>query len=197
MEFQSCRGLKRLRGVMKNIRFLLLVFVIFLFGCASSGQIIKEEGILNQYAYVTGRYLVSWQNLGFSQVGGEGDTFSISNSDSYGIIKARPGRYIVTYAALSSNSSLMGSKDRPLAVVYLEPGKITYIGDMFFRTNASRLAAIPAGVPGFPQGAGGSQRVAAMMHTKDNTKAVKEAILKEHPELAQKLNALFVYKPAK
>ena len=185
---------------MKKALFFLLAIVALISGCAATNIVSRDEGLNDSFAYVLGR-MASGQSIDFSRKDSQ-DPYDKDNRFSvyyfYMIQKVSPGRYTASSATLSGNRQLSNKNNTSLATVDLEPGKITYIGDIEFRVNSfSGPGYVPAGVPGFPQGLGGTQSANVTMDVKNNSEAAKNAVRKNFPGLAKELDAIFVYKPTR
>lgn len=187
---------------MKRALFLLLTIAAVVSGCAAASVVSRDEGLNGSFAYVVSG-IASGQSIHFS-LNGNPDPFDSHNSFSasrvgyYTMQKVYPGRYIASAATLSGDRRLSNTSGQPLATVVLEAGKITYVGDIEFKVNSvSGPGYVPAGVPGFPKGAGGRQSANVTKDVQNNSEAVKNAIRKDYPGLARELDALFVYSPAR
>ena len=187
---------------MKKALFFLLAIVALISGCAAASTVSRDENLDSSFAYVTGR-MASGQSIHFSLNGSPNifdshHSFIVSDYAIYPLTKVYPGRYTASSATLSGDRRLSNNNLTPLATVDLEPGKITYIGDIDFRVNSvSGPGYVPAGVPGFPLGVGGRQSANVSMDVKNNSEAAKNAVRKNFPGLAKELDAIFVYKPTR
>ena len=87
-----------------------------------------------------------------------------------------------------------------MATTHLEAGKITYIGDITFDISGAKAVHPRQGTPGMASAlnsnAWHNQSVSVRMDVQNNSEAVKNAIRKDYPGLAQELETLFVYRLA-
>lgn len=185
----------------KRALLLLLVAITLLSGCVTATQTsIRNDGIMQSHAYVVGKG-GNGQSFTFREAGvgpynnySPGKIFFISGG-SYEIKKVLPGTYYAAEMSTSASSrrSTVSAGGQPLLTVFLEPGKITYIGDVSLIVSDS--PALPG--PGMPDLHAGTMRsVSFTKDIQDNSEAAKDAIRKNYPELAQELDAIFVYRPA-
>jgi hypothetical protein len=179
---------------MKKRLFLLSMIVALISGCVTATQTsIKTDGILYDFAYVVGKgggiifkhssianaYLAYDKNKIFSVYDGR-----------YEVHKVLPGAYVAT--DVQAGRGTLSANGQPLLRIFLESGKITYIGDISF-TVSGGSAPPPPGMPDLS--AGIRQSVSFTKQVQNNSEAVKKAIREEYPELAAELDAIFVYSP--
>lgn len=181
---------------MKKPFLSLLVVAALVSGCVTAmRQGIIDKGIENTYAYVIGRgggdqrFTFRSSEDSNKYTSSPGKSFSIR--PFYELHKVVPGSYYAT--AGGDSRSTLSSPGQPLFSVFLEAGKITYIGEL--RVVISDAPSPPP--PGMRDvTAGLSQQVSFRKEVQNNSEAAKSNLLRDYPELAGKLDAAFVYRPA-
>jgi hypothetical protein len=177
-------------------RFSLLVVAALVSGCVTATrQGIMDKGIENSYAYVIGKG-GGRQHFDFRSSEEANKYFpshdrAFSARPYYELHKVVPGFYYATSGG--DYRSTLSSPGQPLFKVVLEPGKITYIGELYVIISGARSPP-PPGMPDVM--AGLSQQVSFGKEVRNDSEAAKSYLLKNYPELAGKLDAAFVYRPA-
>lgn len=184
---------------MKKSLLILLAAITLISGCVTATQTsIRTDGIMQDYAYVVGKsggQSFQFRLVGEGQYSYNNDKLFFVDSGAYRLKKVIPGTYHATEMSANSpsRSGRLSAGGQPLLSVFLEPGKITYVGDIRLIVSGSA----PAPAPGMPDLYAGTQRsVTFTKEVQDNSDAVKSVIRKQHPELAGNLDTFFVYRPA-
>lgn len=177
-------------------KFLLLTVLAAFLSCSLAGcgftsaHLNRGEELGGEYAYVTGSYYgpTDILNLGWEDASSFPE-FAMANYSSvvlrdnaeYKVQKVNPGLYGIYHIDVPYNRYVNRKDGKPFATVYLEAGKITYLGDIG--------VSFAGGIPGSM-----ATSASPIIRTADNSQAAKKAILKNHPELAGKLDSVFVFK---
>lgn len=188
---------------MRKTLIALMAVVLFISGCIAN-MAGRNDVMERSFAYVVCG-TASGQSLEFTLDGksegfDEHNYFSSSTIGYYTVYKVYPGRYTAPAVELSGDRKLSNSSRQPMATVYLEAGKLTYVGDITFDISGAKAIHPRQGTPGMASAlnsnAWHNQSVRVRMDVQNNSEAVKNAIRKGYPGLAQELDTLFVYRQA-
>ena len=175
---------------MKKLLSLLLFLPLLAFGCVTATQTsIQKDGILPDFAYVVGKSETG--TLQFSQSENQytysRNTFTLYGGDRYDVNKVPTGYY---YAReVRAGRGTLSAGGQAIFTVYLEPGKVTYIGDI-------GVIVPDATHNPFNIMRNTAQQVNFTKSVQDNSSVAKAAIKAKYPELAGRLDSIFVYNPA-
>ncbi|SBW00735.1 exported hypothetical protein [uncultured delta proteobacterium] len=180
---------------------LPLMIAALLSGCAFKNEVASNEPPTGEYAYVVGTHpefrdrfsfiRCDYFNL-YSMAIPDDMAFAVMMGDDYTVFKVQPGRYCIEKSPTVNDEKV--TFNNPAGFVVLEAGKLTYIGDIDM--DLKYLSSPSGGSQGSslpPRTA--AYQVSPILNVKNRSEAAKQAIRKNYPALAGKLDAIFVYRP--